>query len=135
MKTSLAAVCVLCLASVLFVGNAFSSQGYQNAADSEAIQIKISPNTIILGSDVVWVTVHTNIPLSKVDCSTLELNDIRVAWTKADAKGNLVAKFHYSKVEAIVQPPQATLTLTGVTKDGVLFSGSDTVAVRKTNRD
>ena len=135
MKTSIAAICILCLASALFVGNTFSSEGCRYAAATEVVNIKISPNTIILGSDVVWVTVHTNIPLSKVDCSTLALNHIPVAWTKADAKGNLVAKFHYSKVEEIVEPPQAILTLTGVTKDGILFSGSDTVAVRKTNRN
>lgn len=108
--------------------------GNPSVAATEPVSIKISPNTIILEADVVWVTVHTNIPLSKVDCSTLVLNDIPVAWTKADAKGNLVAKFHHSEVEEIVEPPQATLTLTGATKDGVLFSGSDTIAVRETNR-
>jgi hypothetical protein len=135
MKASVRAICILCLASALFLGNALSSKENQYAAATETVNIKISPNTIILGSDVVWVTVHTNIPLSKVNCSTLALNDIPVAWTKADAKGNLVAKFHYAKVEEIVEPPQALLTLTGATKDGILFSGSDTVAVRETNRN
>ena len=98
------ALCILCLTSALFVGSALSSEGCQYAAATETVDIKISPNTIILGSDVVWITVHTNIPLSKVDCSTLTLNDIPVAWTKADAKGNLVAKFNYEKVEEIVEP-------------------------------
>ena len=135
MKASTAALCILCLASASLVGNAFSSMGNPSVMATEPVNIKISPNTIILESDVAWVTVHTNIPLSRVDCSTLVLNDIPVAWTKADAKGNLVAKFHHSKVEEIVEPPQATLTLAGATKDGVLFSGSDTIAVRKTNRN
>jgi len=53
-----------------------------------------------------------------------------VAWTKADCRGELVAKFDEAAVKAIVEPPSATLTLTGMTIDGDEFSGSDTVKVR-----
>ena len=131
MKKSTLTTCILCLTLGILVGVVFSEKRTQEAVATEDIYIKISPNTIVIGSETEWVTVHTNIPLSRVDCSTLTLNDIGVAWTKSDAKGYLVAKFNYEAVEKIVSPPQATLTLEGVTKDGISFSGSDTVVVRE----
>ena len=117
----LLSICALTL--VLLAGTVFSQ--------TESIQIKVSPSTIVIGSDVTWVTVHTDIPLRAVDCSTVTLNSISVAWTKADAKGNLVAKFNFNKIENIVAPPKAILTLRGFTKDSIPFAGSDTVVVRK----
>ena len=130
MKKLTGVACILCLTVGILAGVALPRQGSRDIADTEVIVITISPKTIIIGSDAEWVTVHTNIPYYKVDRSTLILNGIKVAWTKSDAKGNLVAKFDFTKVENIVNPPQATLTLTGSTNDGVSFSGSDTVAVR-----
>ena len=123
MKKSIFAASILCLTFVLLVGNVFS--------EPKPIFIKVSPGTIVIGSDVTWVTVHTDIPLRAVDCSTVTLNGISVAWTKADTKGNLVAKFNFNKIENIVTPPNAILTLRGLTKDGIPFAGSDTVIVRK----
>ena len=123
MKMSILLAGILCLTLVILSGAAFS--------ELESITIKVSPSTIIVGADVEWVTVHTTVPLARVDCSTLTLNGISVAWTKADAKGNLVAKFHYNEIEGIVVPPRAILTLKGIAKDGVPFSGSDSVLVRK----
>jgi hypothetical protein len=99
------------------------------ASSAETISIKVSPNTITLGSVGEWVTVHTDIALSLVDTSSISLNGVDVAWTKADAKGNLVAKFVLEDIKAIVEPPEATLSLLGSTKDGEEFTGSDTVAV------
>ncbi|MFH1313826.1 MAG: hypothetical protein ABIJ00_11460 [Candidatus Eisenbacteria bacterium] len=100
------------------------------AGSASTIDIKVSPSTIALGSVGEWVTVHTDIALGLVDTSTLSLNDVPVAWTKADAKGNLVAKFDLEEIKAIIEPPEATLTLLGSTKDGVEFTGTDTVGVR-----
>jgi hypothetical protein len=93
------------------------------------ISVTISPKTVVLGSSGQWITAHTNIALSSVDCSSLTLNGIPVAWTEADAQGNLVAKFHKAEVEEIVSPPAAVLVLSGVTKNGVGFSGADDVVV------
>mgnify|MGYP001332543064 CR=1 FL=1 len=94
------------------------------------IQIVISPKTIALHSDAEWVTVHTSLPLAQAAVDTLALNGLPVAWTKADAKGNLVAKFVMADVKAMVEPPSATLTLTGETIGGIPFAGTDTVTVR-----
>lgn len=99
------------------------------AADLE-IDVKVSPNTIVLASEGTLVTIHTNIALSAVDTGSLTLNGIPVAWTKADAKGNLVAKFNQYEIKAILTPPEATLELLGLKTDGTGFSGSDTVVVK-----
>jgi hypothetical protein len=108
--------------------------GVGAADEPQVIGITISPATLVLGSEGTWVTVHADIPLAAVDCSTVALDGIAVAWTKADAQVNLVAKFPIAKVKDIVAPPQATLELTGVTKDGTAFAGQDTIAVRKAGK-
>jgi hypothetical protein len=93
------------------------------------ISVTISPKTIVLGSSGQWITAHTDIALSQVDCSSLTLNGVAVAWTEADAQGNLVGKFHKAEIDEIVSPPGAVLVLSGVTKSGVGFSGADEVVV------
>jgi hypothetical protein len=100
-----------------------------SASDIE-ITTKVTPNSIVLTSEGSWVTVHTDIALHQVETGSLALNEIPVAWTKADARGNLVAKFHQADIKAIVAPPEALLELTGCTVDGLSFRGSDTVDVR-----
>ena len=110
-------------------------RGGASGAPAEAtsdmqISIKVSPNTIAMDSLGELVTVHTDISLGLVDTSSLSLNGVEVAWTKADAKGNLVAKFDLAEIKAIVEPPQATLRLEGLTNDGIEFSGTDAVTVR-----
>lgn len=92
--------------------------------------VTVSPSTIVLGLDKgSEVTVHTDIPLSVVDRSSVALSGVTPYTTFADSCGNLVAKFRQEEIESIVAPPQATLTLTGMTEDGESFSGSDTVRV------
>lgn len=105
-----------------------------SADDAMAIAIKVSPNTIVLASKGTWVTVHADIAYSLVDTGTVELNGLSPKITFADDCGNLVAKFPLADVKGIVEPPTAELTLTGVTKAGVPFAGSDTVAVRGTQK-
>jgi hypothetical protein len=100
-----------------------------SASDFE-ITIKVTPNSIVLASEGTWVTVHTDIGLYLVDTASLALSGVPVAWTKADARGNLVAKFDQAEVKAIVAPREAALELTGYTNDGLSFSGFDTVAVK-----
>ena len=82
-----------------------------------------------LDSEGTLLTVHTDIAWTLVDTSSLTLNGVAVAWTKYDAKGNLVAKFDLAAIKAIVECPEATLQLVGLTTDGTEFTGSDTVAV------
>ena len=124
---------LLCVLSVFVVGFVADSSSGAAPLEAEAFDlvIKVSPSTIALGSDGGWLTVHTNIGLGAVACDTLALNDIPVSWAKADSRGNLVAKFKLSEVKKIVQPPTATLTLTGEMKDGTPLAASDTVRVVK----
>ena len=128
MKRRTACVCALGLVLGCFVGKA-SSQAFKGERIGD-IWIAISPETIVLGCDKgSLVTVHTNIALSAVDRSTVELSGVPALYTKADSRGKLVGKFDQAAIEAIVTPPGTKLMLTGVTNDGLPFSGSDTVRV------
>jgi hypothetical protein len=138
MKRSI--VCLFFICTVLGLSSMTSTAGERihagatgvsaEATSCTLISITVSPNTIAMGSLGELVTVHTDIPLGLVDTSSLSLNGVEVAWTKADARGNLVAKFDLAEIKAIVEPPQATLQLRGLTNNGVEFSGTDTVTVR-----
>ena len=99
------------------------------AADVE-ITTKITPRALVLISEGTLVTVHTDIAYSAVDTASLTLNGIPIAWTKSDARGQLVAKFNQDDVKNIVAPPSATLELSGYTKSGESFSGTDTIVVK-----
>ena len=110
---------------LVFIGQAFSG----NRSD-DPLGVAVSPQTLILGVDQGgWVSVHTDIPYGSVDLSSLALNGVMVSWTKADSTGNLVGKFKEAAIKAIVTPPEEVMTLTGVSKEGVAFVGSDSVRV------
>ena len=127
MSKVLIPVLALC-AAVLLVGDALSNGRTDGDAD---VAIAVSPSTLLLGFDQGGeVTVHTNVPLGAVDRSTVELEGIAALYTKADARGHLVAKFDEGAVKAIVAAPNAMLTLTGAYLDGGTFAASDAVAVR-----
>lgn len=102
-------------------------------ASAEQITIQVSPSTINLAYEGTVVTVHADIPYTGVVDASLHLNGVEVWYTKADSRGDLVAKFDVDAVKAIVSRPSAELTLSGVveTAEGVLipFSGTDTVRV------
>lgn len=97
--------------------------------DYEIVPIVVSPNVINLRSQAVWVTVHAEIDYSAVVGATVTLDGIPVVSTFADDRGDLVAKFNSADIKGIVQPGMVTLTLSGTTKDGGSFSGSDTIKV------
>ena len=117
--------------SVLGLGLAIAAEpAGGSAVDAMAITIKVSPNTIVLASKGTWVTVHADIAYSRVAPGTVEMNGLAAAFIFPDDRGDLVAKFPLAAVKGIVQPPQTELTLTGATKDDILFAGSETVTVR-----
>ena len=93
------------------------------------VPIVISPSTINLESEGTWVTVHAEIDYSDVVGATVTLDGIPVKATFADNRGDLVAKFAVGDVRGIVKPGMAQLTLSGTTRDGDTFSGTDTVRV------
>ena len=131
MKKLSGVTCVLCLVLAVCFGEALSVGA--DPQDVREIEITVSPKVLVLASDVTWVTDHTNIPLSCVARSTVALNDVPVAWTKADAKGNLVAKFRKGDIAGII-PASAkslTVTLTGVTLADDPFAGTDTIRVKQ----
>jgi len=97
-----------------------------------SVAVQASPHTILLGLDTgSAITVHTDIALGAVERSSVALSGVPANATSAGSCVSLVAKFRQADIEAIVGPPSATLALTGVTKDGVPFSGSDTIRVIK----
>lgn len=100
--------------------------------DPITVPIVISPSTINLESEGVWVTVHAEIPNSSVIGLSVTLNGVEVIFTKADNRGDLVAKFYVDDVkdEDIIEPDTtAILMLSGMTCEGVAFSGTDTIKV------
>jgi len=126
MKTICSAIVIVLMLSVgcgLLIAN--------RASDGDGICITISPNTLVLSSNVGCVTVHTNIPIGLVDRGSVRLEGISPYLTKADACGDLVAKFDVDSVSDIVEPGQVTLTLTGVLADGTAFAASDTITVKE----
>lgn len=129
MKRSAVITCLFAFA-VVYV---FAMMPASSYAEPLPIDVTVSPKTIVFDSESEWLTVHTDIALSAVDTTSIELNELAVSWTKADARGNLVAKFDIDDVKAMVTVGEAVLTLTGYTKAGVFFSGTDVVPVKDTD--
>jgi hypothetical protein len=119
---------VVGLVGVGCVGVAFSAKPI--AESMIDVAVTVSPSTIVLGEDKgASITVHTDIAYGLVDGASVALEGVPAYLTKADCRGNLVGKFSQEAIEALIAPPDATLTLTGQTKDGIPFAGSDTVRV------
>ena len=127
MRRLIASVGMLAVLLAVFAVGAWSNDS------GVTVPIKVSPGTIVLASrnEMPVVTVHADIPYSQVAVGSVALNGLGATLCFADDRGDLVAKFSLAKVKAMVSPPEATLTLTGATKDGTAFSGSDTVPVKK----
>lgn len=97
------------------------------------VVVQVAPATILIGADQAeQVTVHAAIPYSTVVTESVDLNGLEPASTWADDRGELVARFLSADVERLPEVADlgdADLTLSGVTTDGVDFSGTDTVRV------
>ena len=91
--------------------------------------IAVSPSTLVMGSQGVWVTVHADIPYRIVDAATVTLNGVPVTATFADSQGELVAKFKIDAIKGTVTPPSAVVELSAHTFDGDEFVGTDTIRV------
>jgi hypothetical protein len=74
------------------------------------------------------ITVHTNIPLSTVAAGTVKLNGVAASGVWADTLGHLVARFRVADLR--LAPGVATLTLTGLFRDGAGFAADDVVTVK-----
>ena len=125
MKKSMMLMCVVGLVLGWLGSEALSVD------DLQEIEIQISPHTLVFDAKTTSaVTVHADIAYSAVAAATVKLNDIPVKVTFSDSRGQLVAKFSLTAVKSIVSPPSAVLTLTGTTKDGTPFAGSDVIGVK-----
>ena len=92
----------------------------------------MAPNVLNIQSQGVVVTVHTDIAYGDVDVSAVFLNGVLISSWKADNRGNFVAKFLMEEVEAIPGlniGDYNTMILSGVTTDGVAFSGATKIMV------
>jgi len=98
---------------------------------AETITATIPPHVLVLSSAGGSVSVHTDVPFSAVDPSSVALDGIFPTLVKSDLRGQLAAKFNVSDIKAMVAPHSATLTLTGMFKDGTPFAGTDTIQVKK----
>lgn len=123
---------VMVVALLVVIGSGISMAN--KPSEGEGICITISPKTLVLNSDGGCVTVHTNISIELVDCNSLLLEGIAPYLTKADDRGELVAKFDTDAVKSVVDTGQVTLTLTGVLEDGSSFAASDTITVKECNK-
>ena len=94
--------------------------------------IMISPSTLVLSSPSDTITVHSNIPYSAVDATSVAVNGVDVPFTKADACGDLVAKIGVDDLAEFLQPNAViTLTLSGLLVDGTDFAVDETITVKE----
>ncbi|MFC1766236.1 hypothetical protein ACFL6U_29695 [Planctomycetota bacterium] len=100
------------------------------------IEIQVSPNVLNLLNNGTVVTVHTNVPFSSVEGSTVTLNGVVISHWKSDNRGNFVAKFDMDEIKDLVETGELdlgeqTLVLTGTTVDGESFTGETNIDIVK----
>ena len=93
--------------------------------------VDIDPNTLNLGSKGNWVTAYIGLPEgfdpADIDISTVTLEGL--AAVRGEVQGDvLMVKFDRADLEAMLQPGDVTLHVTGTVGD-VSFEGSDTIRV------
>jgi hypothetical protein len=130
MQKILISVAVAVSIVALCAGTALSGRTGKIDDDPGDIQVYIAPQTLVLDSPVAAITVHTDIAYSAVDLTSVDLDGVAPYLQKPDSCGRYVAKFRGAEVAEIVEPGAVTLTLAGMRKTGVPFSGSDTIQVR-----
>lgn len=127
----------LCVAMLGATGAAISGPVSGDPAPEGEIAIQVSPGTIALNAQTVWLTIHANIPYGAVDPQwvVVEVQGTEVAWTAMfdDSLGDLVVKCPIGPVRDLFgdddEVSSADVVLIGVTKGGEDFVGYDTVKV------
>ncbi|MFC1805813.1 hypothetical protein ACFL09_02405 [Planctomycetota bacterium] len=131
------AVMAMCVACVVACGAAVAGPVSGDSPPDGDIAIQASPGTIALDAKNVWLTIHADIPLGVVnvedrDYLRVAVNGVSVPWEHifADSLGDLVVKCPIDDVKGILNgASSATVELSGITKAGEPFAGSDTVKV------
>ena len=100
------------------------------------IEIDVSPNVLNIQSASTVVTVHTDIKYALVVEANVEptvfLNEVPIHSWKSDDRGYFVAQINSAEIKGLnglIMNVENTLTLTGYTKDGDYFSGTDYILV------
>jgi len=98
------------------------------------ITIQVSPQTLLLNWKTQGdprVTVHAEVAYGLFVGAELDiwLGDIQATYIKADARGDLVAKFPFEDVANLLTVGTAELTLTATATDGTVYTGTDVVRV------
>ncbi len=116
--------------------------------------IDLDPDTLNLDSNGKWITCYIeleegfDVDVNDIEGATVKLDDIPAyvdgeGWaTSAGNAGNIMdydgdevlermVKFDRSAVQAVVQPPEAAVTVTGELTDGRPFEGAATLRVVK----
>ena len=108
----------------------FAVMGYANSANKgDDPSISISPSTLVLKAPVKCVSVHSNLPYSLVDASSVTLEGVAPYLVTADDLGDMVAKFDVDAIAEVVEAGEQILTMTCIF-DGVEISVSDGIRVK-----
>ena len=114
-------------ARLLSVGFLLATAAVVLAAMNMDVEVQIAPHTLLLSSEQSGeVAVHTDIPYSLVDGSTVTLAGFGAVRTKADDCGNFVGFFDEAEIKSVVAVPAYELEFAGITVDGVPFAGTGT---------
>ena len=97
----------------------------------DEITIDVAPNVLNIKSEGQVVTVHTDIVYGVVVFHTVFLNGVAISSSKADNRGNFVAKFLMEEIKELdlTTDDYNTLTLLGLTTDGEGFLGEQEIKV------
>ena len=93
------------------------------------IDIQIAPSTLNLSYEGECVTVHADIPFAQVSSLNWCLNGVPAYLIKADACGDLVAKFDVDAIAAGLEPSNVVMTRTGEEGTSNAYIGTDEVRV------
>ncbi len=89
------------------------------------VEIDVAPNVLNIQSEGTVVTVHTNLPYSYVEGSTVTLNDVEIISWKSDVRGNFVAKFDILEIKNLVDDEILEIGVITLKLEGTYWAGTD----------
>jgi hypothetical protein len=125
----------------LLMPNVLPAETQTSLEDTEetVIPIQVSPSTILLdwkAKGEARVTVHAEVSFGLFDSTSFHItlenaagDVVSATYIKADARGDLVAKFPYEDIKGLLGPGPAILHLTAEGEDGNTYVGEDEVRV------